>query len=68
LIYRDNGGAAADETAKWYMRRVAGGGSTTSRWLSDGGVCLCAKRPHMRSTPRLDAFGVNAATSGTGAR
>jgi hypothetical protein len=30
LLYRDNGGDAADDTAKWYMRRVAGGGSTTS--------------------------------------
>jgi hypothetical protein len=39
LLYRDNGGAAADYTAKGYMRRVAGGGSTTSRWLSNEG-CL----------------------------
>jgi hypothetical protein len=40
LIYRDNGGAAADDTAKGYMRRVTGGGSTTSsRWLSNEG-CL----------------------------
>jgi hypothetical protein len=31
LLYRDNGGAAADDTMKGYMRRVAGGGSTTSR-------------------------------------
>jgi hypothetical protein len=23
------------------------------------GVFLCARRPHMRSTPRLSAFGVN---------
>jgi hypothetical protein len=30
LLYRDNGGAAADDTAKGYMRRVAGGGSMTS--------------------------------------
>jgi hypothetical protein len=35
LLYRDNGGAAAADTVKWYMRRVAGGGSTTSRWLSN---------------------------------
>jgi hypothetical protein len=28
LLYRDNGGAAADDTAKRYMRRVAGGSST----------------------------------------
>jgi hypothetical protein len=39
LLYRDNGGAAADDTAKGYMRRVAGGGITTSRWLSNEG-CL----------------------------
>jgi hypothetical protein len=30
LLYRDNGGAAADDTAKGCMRRVASGGSTTS--------------------------------------
>jgi hypothetical protein len=39
LLYRDNGGATTDDTAKGYMRRVAGGGSTTSRWLSNEG-CL----------------------------
>jgi hypothetical protein len=40
LLYRDNGRAVADDTAKGYMRRVAGGGSTTSsRWLSNEG-CL----------------------------
>jgi hypothetical protein len=39
LLYRDNGGAAADDTVKGYMRRVAGSGSTTSRWLSNEG-CL----------------------------
>jgi hypothetical protein len=38
LLYRDNGGAAADDTAKGYMRWVASGGSTTSsRWLSNEG-------------------------------
>jgi hypothetical protein len=37
LLYRDNGGATADDTAKQYMRRVAGGGRTTSRWLSNEG-------------------------------
>jgi hypothetical protein len=31
LLYRDNGGAATDDIVKWYMRRVAGGDSTTSR-------------------------------------
>jgi hypothetical protein len=40
FLYRDNGGAATDDTAKGYMRRVAGGDSTTSsRWLSNEG-CL----------------------------
>jgi hypothetical protein len=40
LLYRDNGGVAADDIAKGYMRRVAGGGSTTlSRWMSNEG-CL----------------------------
>jgi hypothetical protein len=39
MLYRDNGGAAAADTAKGYMRWVAGGGSTTSRWLSNEG-CL----------------------------
>jgi hypothetical protein len=37
LLCRDNGGATADDTAKRYMRRVTGGGSTTSRWLSNEG-------------------------------
>jgi hypothetical protein len=38
LLYRDNGGAAADDTAKGYMRRVVGDDSTTSsRWLSNEG-------------------------------
>jgi hypothetical protein len=54
LLYRDNGGVAAN-TAKRYMRQVAGGDSTMSRWLSNKGCPpLCAK-----STPRLGAFGVN---------
>jgi hypothetical protein len=35
LLYRDNGGAAAADTMKGYMRRVAGGGCRTSRWLSN---------------------------------
>jgi hypothetical protein len=39
LLYKDNGSAAADDTAKWYMRRVTGGSSTTMRWLSNEG-CL----------------------------
>jgi hypothetical protein len=62
LLYTDNGGAAADDTVKRYMRRVTGGGSTTSRWLSNEGchcVGLCTRRPRVRSTPQLGAFGVN---------
>jgi hypothetical protein len=39
LLYRDNGGAAFNDTARWYMRLAVGGGSTTSRWLSNKG-CL----------------------------
>jgi hypothetical protein len=39
FLYRDNGSAAATDTARGYMRRVVGGGSTTSRWLSNEG-CL----------------------------
>jgi hypothetical protein len=31
LLFRDNGGAAAADTTKQYMRWVASGGSTTSR-------------------------------------
>jgi TPR repeat protein len=40
LLYKNNGSAATDDTAKGYMRQVASGGSTTSsRWLSNEG-CL----------------------------
>jgi hypothetical protein len=39
LLYRDNSGAAAANTTKGYMRRVAGSNSTTSRWLGNEG-CL----------------------------
>jgi hypothetical protein len=47
LLYGDNGGATADDTAKWYMRRVAGVGSTTSRWLSNKGCLpLCGMATH----------------------
>jgi hypothetical protein len=49
LLYRDNGGAVADDTAKGYMRRVAGGGSTTSsRWLSNEG-CLPLRKKAARA-------------------
>jgi hypothetical protein len=44
LLYRDNGGAAADDTAKGYMTWVAGGGSTTSRWLSNEGCLLLREK------------------------
>jgi hypothetical protein len=39
LLYRDYGGATANDTAKGYMRQVVGGGTMTSRWLSNEG-CL----------------------------
>jgi hypothetical protein len=48
LLYKDNGGVAADDTAKWYMRRVAGGGSTTLRWLSNEG-CLPLREKDARA-------------------
>jgi hypothetical protein len=49
LPYRDNGGAAVDETAKGYMRRVVGGGSTTSsRCLSNSG-CLPLRKKAARA-------------------
>jgi hypothetical protein len=45
FLYRDNGGAAAADTAKGYMRRVAGGGSTTSsRCLSNEGCLPLSKK------------------------
>jgi hypothetical protein len=39
LLYKYNDCAATDDSAKRYMRRVVGGGSTTSRWLRNKG-CL----------------------------
>jgi hypothetical protein len=39
LLYRDKGNTAGDDTAKGYMKQVTGGGSATSRWLSNEG-CL----------------------------
>jgi hypothetical protein len=56
FLYRDNGGAATDDTAKHYMRRVAGGSSTTSRWLSNEGclrLCEKAARAIYSSTWRI---------------
>jgi hypothetical protein len=41
------------------MRWVAGCGSMTLWWMSNEGVCLCARRPCVCSTTRLGAFGVN---------
>jgi hypothetical protein len=35
LLFRDNGGGAVDDTVKGCMRRVGGGYSTTSIWLSN---------------------------------
>jgi hypothetical protein len=40
LLYRDNGSAAANDTAKGSMRRVAGGGSTTSSIRLSNEGCL----------------------------
>jgi hypothetical protein len=60
LLYRDNGAASTDDTAKGYMRRVAGGGSmTTSRWMSNEGCLPLRERPRVHSTTRLGAFRVN---------
>jgi hypothetical protein len=53
LLYRDNGGATADDTAKGYMRQVADGGSTTSRWLSNEG-CLPLREKGRACAPLLD--------------
>jgi hypothetical protein len=48
-LYRDNGGAVAGDTVKGYMRRLAGGGSTTSsRWLSNEG-CLPLRKKAARA-------------------
>jgi hypothetical protein len=48
LLNRDNSGAAADDTVNGYMRRVAGGSSTTLRWLSNEG-CLPLREKVMRA-------------------
>ena len=39
----DNGDATADDTAKRYMRRVAGGGGTTT-WVSNEGCVPLRKK------------------------
>jgi hypothetical protein len=60
LLYIDNGGAAAADTAKGTW---GGSRATAVRHRRDGwatrGVCLFARRPCVRSTTRLGAFGVN---------
>jgi hypothetical protein len=54
FLYRDIGGAAANDTVKGYMRRVAGDGITTSsRWLSNEGVSSFA-REGRACAPLLD--------------
>jgi hypothetical protein len=58
LLYRDNGSAATDDTVKLYMRRIAGGGSTKSRWLSNEECLPLHENAAVRST-RLGTFGVN---------
>jgi hypothetical protein len=59
LLYRDNGGAATDDTTKGTW----GGSWAATVRRQDGwatrGVCLCARRPRVCSTTRLGAFGVN---------
>jgi hypothetical protein len=52
LLYRANGGATADDTAKWYMRWVVGGDSTKSRWLSNEG-CLPLREKASRAIHSL---------------
>jgi hypothetical protein len=49
FLYRDNGDATAYDTAKGYMRWVAGGGSTTlSIWLTNEG-CLPLRKKVVRA-------------------
>jgi hypothetical protein len=48
FLYRYNGGAAANDTARRYMRRIAGGDSTTLRWLSNEG-CLPLRKNATRA-------------------
>jgi hypothetical protein len=68
LLYRENGGAAADDTASgtWGGSRAA----VVQRrdgWATRG-VFVCARRPCVRSTSRLCVFGVNCCRLGTGAQ
>jgi hypothetical protein len=53
LLYKDNGDATADDTAKWYMRRVTGGGSTTVDMAEQRGVSAFAWEGRM-CAPLLD--------------
>jgi hypothetical protein len=59
LLYRDNGGAAANDTTKRYMRWSWAAIVQRRDGLATRGFCLCARRPRVRSTPRLGAFGLN---------
>jgi hypothetical protein len=45
LLYRNNGSAAAADIVNGYMRQVTGGGSTTSRWLSNEGCLPLREKP-----------------------
>jgi hypothetical protein len=48
LLYKDNGGVTAVDTAKRCMRRVASCGSTMLRWLSNKG-CLPLREKAVRA-------------------
>jgi hypothetical protein len=48
LLYRDNDGAATDDTVMWYMRRVTSGGNMMLRWLSNEG-CLPLRQKSERA-------------------
>jgi hypothetical protein len=51
--------SATDNTVKQYMSQVVGGGSRRRDGWATRGVCLCVRRPRVRSTPRFGTFGVN---------
>jgi hypothetical protein len=60
LLYRDNGGAppTTPQRGTWGGSRAAAVRRRRDGWATRG-VCLCARRPRVRSTTRLGAFGVN---------
>jgi hypothetical protein len=68
LLYRDNGSGAADDTVKGYMRRVAGGGSMTPRWLSNKGCLPLLEKAALAIHSSTWRLRWTAAASGTGAR